>query len=89
MKIYEEYAQKNAIEYIPSYTNFITYKLPADYISAQVAQELLEKGIIIRDLTSYGLNAIRITIGRANQNKRVLTVLDEVLKSLKTAKVYD
>ena len=89
MKVYEEYAQKNDIEYIPSYTNFITYKLSADYISAQVAQELLEKGIIIRDLTSYGLNAIRITIGRANQNKRVISVLDEVLKSLKTAKVYD
>jgi histidinol-phosphate aminotransferase len=54
-----------------------------------VAQALLEKGIIIRDLTSYGLNAIRITIGRADQNQKVLSALDEVLKSLKTAKVYD
>jgi histidinol-phosphate aminotransferase len=89
MAQYEAYAQANAIEYIPSYTNFITYKLPAEYISAQVAQELLEKGIIIRDLTSYGLNAIRITIGRVEQNKRVLSVLDEVLKRLKVAKVYD
>jgi histidinol-phosphate aminotransferase len=89
MALYEAYAEKNGIEYIPSYTNFITYKLPIEYISAQVAQALLEKGIIIRDLTSYGLNAIRITIGRADQNQKVLSALDEVLKSLKTAKVYD
>jgi len=89
MKQYEAYAKSNNIEYIPSYTNFITYKLPLEYISAQVAQALLEKGIIIRDLTSYGLNAIRITIGRADQNQKVLSALDEVLKSLKTAKVYD
>lgn len=89
MKQYEAYAKSNNIEYIPSYTNFITYKLPLAYISAQVAQALLEKGIIIRDLTSYGLNAIRITIGRADQNQKVLNALDEVLNSLKTAKVYD
>ncbi len=89
MKQYEAYAKSHGIEYIPSYTNFITYKLPLEYISAQVAQALLEKGIIIRDLTSYGLNAIRITIGRKEQNQKVLSVLDEVLKSLKTAKVYD
>jgi histidinol-phosphate aminotransferase len=89
MKQYEAYAKSNNIEYIPSYTNFITYKLPLEYISAQVAQALLEKGIIIRDLTSYGLNAIRITIGRADQNQKVLNALDEVLNSLKTAKVYD
>lgn len=86
---YEDFAKENGIEFIPSYTNFITLKLPVEYISAQVAQELLEKGIIIRDLTSYGLNAIRITIGKKEQNEKVLAVLDEVLKSLKVAKVYD
>ncbi len=89
MALYETYAKQNNIEYIPSYTNFITLKLSNEYISAQVAQELLERGIIIRDLTSYGLNAIRITIGTTNQNKKVLSNLDDVLKSLKTAKVFD
>ncbi|WP_419770706.1 MAG: histidinol-phosphate transaminase [Candidatus Marinarcus sp.] len=86
---YETYAQTKGLEYIKSYTNFITLKLPADYISAQVAQELLERGIIIRDLTGYGLNAIRITIGREDQNSIVIEKLDEVLESLKTVKVYD
>lgn len=89
MKVYEQFAQDNAIEYIPSYTNFITLKLSNEYISAKVAQELLENGIIIRDLTSYALNAIRITIGTKQQNKRVLLLLKEVLKNQKDIKVFD
>lgn len=89
MSAYETYAKEKGLDYIPSYTNFITLKLPAEYISAQVAQELLEKGIIIRDLTSYGLNAIRITIGRKEQNQRVIALLDEVLNNLSKAKVFD
>ena len=36
--------------------------------STQLANELLKKGIIIRDLKSYGLNAIRITIGLKEEN---------------------
>lgn len=89
MKTYETYAKQKGLEYIESYTNFITLKLPIKYISAQVAQELLEKGVIVRDLTAYGLNAIRITIGTHEQNKKVLAQLDDVLSSLENSKVYD
>jgi histidinol-phosphate aminotransferase len=89
MKQYEVYAKQKGLEYIESYTNFITIKLPLEYISAQVAQLLLEKGVIIRDLTSYGLNAIRITIGTATQNEKVLKLLDETLSSLQNCKEYD
>ncbi len=35
--------------------------------------------IIIRDLTSYGMNAIRITIGTNEQNSKFFEKLDEVL----------
>lgn len=83
MKKYEEYATKKGFEYIPSYTNFITIKLGDKYLSKEVAQKLLEKGMIIRDLTSYNQNAIRITIGRPEQNKRFFELLDEVLENLK------
>ena len=83
MKNYEEYAKSKGFDYIDSYTNFITLKLGEKYSSKEVAQELLEKGVIVRDLTSYGVNAIRITIGTAEQNSRVFTILDEVLETLK------
>ncbi len=81
MSRYEEYVQKKGFSYIPSYTNFITIKFDNKFLSSEVAQALLQKGIIIRDLSSYGLNAIRITIGTRNQNTKVFTLLDEVLLS--------
>ena len=82
MTRYEEYATEKGFSYIPSYTNFITLKFDDKFISAQVAQALLERGVIVRDLTGYGVNAIRITIGTNAQNTKVFEVLNEVLTSL-------
>lgn len=79
MKRYEEYTSKKGFSFIPSYTNFITIKFDNKFLSNEVSQALLQRGIIIRDLSSYGLNAIRITIGSSIQNSKVFKVLDEVL----------
>jgi histidinol-phosphate aminotransferase len=81
MSRYEKWAKEHGLEFIPSYTNFITIKL-GDYDSSVVAKELLQIGIIVRDLASYGLNAIRITIGKKEQNKIVLERLSEILKTV-------
>ena len=83
MTRYEEYAKAKGFEYIPSYTNFITIKFGDKFVSKEVAQKLLEVGVIVRDLTGYGQNAIRITIGRNEQNTKVFEQLDEVLENLK------
>ena len=82
MKRYEKYCLDNGFEFIPSYTNFITI-LFKNFISKDIAQKLLERGMIIRDLTSYGLNAIRITIGTTTQNTKFFKLLTEVLEELK------
>ncbi|MEA1914478.1 MAG: histidinol-phosphate transaminase [Campylobacterota bacterium] len=82
MQRYEEYCTQKGFEYIPSYTNFITIKL-GDYISKQIAQSLLEQGVIVRDMTGYGFNAIRITIGTHEQNTAVFNVLNKVLSEYK------
>jgi len=82
MKRYEKYALKNNLEYIPSYTNFITI-YTGEKISKEIAQQLLEQGIIVRDMTGYGQNAIRITIGRKKQNTKVLSALDILLDTKK------
>ena len=83
MKRYEEYAVRKGFSYIDSYTNFITLKLEDKFISKDVALELLQRGVIVRDLAGYGVNAIRITIGTNEQNTKVFKVLDEVLEILK------
>ena len=83
MTRYEDYATSRGFEFIPSYTNFITIKFADKFVSKVVAQKLLERGVIVRDLTSYGQNAIRFTIGRNEQNTKVFEQLDEVLEKLK------
>jgi histidinol-phosphate aminotransferase len=78
MSLYENWAKDKNFKYINSYTNFITIYLDG-YSSKDISQKLLQKGIIVRDMTGYGLNAIRITIGTSKQNKTVLRVLNKFL----------
>ena len=78
MKRYEELASKLDIEYIPSYTNFITFLLKIDKNSSEISNSLLKKGIIIRDLKSYGLNAMRITIGKKDENDKFFEEFSQI-----------
>ncbi len=73
---YEEFADKKGLKYIDSYTNFIFIYMETN--SKELCEKLLKKGLIVRDMTSYGLNAIRITIGTKKQNDTVLEVLDKL-----------
>jgi histidinol-phosphate aminotransferase len=79
IKRYEDFAERNGIGYIDSYTNFITYLFDEPLNSTEIANRLLEKGVIIRDLASYGMNAIRITVGTAEQNDIFFEKFIEVL----------
>jgi histidinol-phosphate aminotransferase len=76
---YEHFAKEKGFEYIESYTNFITYLFPEDLDATQISDRLLKKGIIIRNLTSYGMNAIRITIGTEKQNDSFFKNFIEVI----------
>jgi len=68
IKRYEAFANEQGIEYIDSYTNFITYLFDESMDSTKIADALLKRGVIIRNLASYGMNAIRITVGTEKQN---------------------
>ena len=68
IKRYETFAKENGFEYIESYTNFITYLFEENMDSTKITDDLLKRGVIIRNLASYGLNAMRITIGTEKQN---------------------
>ena len=77
---YEAYAREHGFDFIESYTNFITWNFGGELNSSDLAQALLERGVIVRDLASYGLNALRITVGTSVQNDRLFAVMDEVLR---------
>jgi len=76
---YEDFAREHGFSYIESYTNFITYLFDDSIDSTKVADTLLKEGVIIRNLASYKMNAVRITIGTKEQNDRLFEVLRKVL----------
>ncbi|MDA3946397.1 MAG: histidinol-phosphate transaminase [Helicobacteraceae bacterium] len=79
MERYNDFAAKHNIEVIESFTNFITLVFDAERSASNLAQELLERGMIVRDLKGYGLNAIRVTIGTPAQNDRFFELADSLL----------
>jgi len=79
IKRYEAFAKENRFAYIDSYTNFITYLFPDTMDSTQISDALLKRGVIIRNLASYGMNAVRITIGTVRQNDIFFKHFSEVI----------
>ncbi|MDD2383240.1 MAG: histidinol-phosphate transaminase [Sulfurospirillaceae bacterium] len=80
MKRYEQFAKELGFKTIESYTNFIVLEFDASKNSGEIAQKLMEKGIIVRNLGSYGMNAIRITIGTPEQNSRFFELFTTIYK---------
>ncbi len=76
---YESFAKTHGFSYIESYTNFITYLFPEGMDATTIADALLQRGVIIRNLASYGMNAIRITVGTARQNDVFFKHFSEVI----------
>ena len=79
MKRYEEYAKEKKIDIIESYTNFVTLCLGETHNSTQFADALLQRGMIVRDLSGYGMNAVRVTVGTPEQNSRFFELSSELL----------
>jgi len=79
MKRYEEFANKQNIAIIESYTNFVTLCLNDNQNSTQLSDALLHQGMIVRDLSGYGMNAIRVTVGKPEQNSRFFELTTALL----------
>ncbi len=79
MKRYNEFAIEKKIDIIESYTNFVTLCLNKTQNSSKLADDLLKQGMIVRDLSGYGMNAIRVTVGTAVQNDRFFELVSELI----------
>ena len=74
----EEGASKLGLEWIPSYGNFITVRVGK---ANEVFRRLLKRGVIVRPVAGYQLpEHLRITIGTAQENERLLSALAASLK---------
>jgi len=76
--------RKLGVEYIPSYGNFISFRVKGEAANTQkVYQRLLQQGIIIRPLGIYEMpHHLRVTVGLESQNKRFLEALELTLSEL-------
>ncbi len=66
------------LSYIPSYANFVSFKVPN---AAAVNQALLKQGVIVRPVANYQMpDYLRVSIGLFNENARFLHVLEKILQ---------
>ncbi|MGP5201660.1 histidinol-phosphate transaminase [Psychrobacter aquimaris] len=69
--------------FIKSHANFIMVEIAVemeDITAASIHQALLEQGVIVRPLEGYGLpNWLRITVGVAEDNMRLIDTLRSIL----------
>ncbi len=65
------------LAFVPSHANFIMVEMED---AAAINQALLEQGVIVRPLIGYGLhNWLRITVGLAEDNTRLIDTLRSIL----------
>lgn len=65
----------------PSQTNFLLAGFGEEEAATAVEVGLLQRGVVVRPMAGYGLpQCLRITVGTADENRRLLQALDEVLK---------
>ena len=83
MRWLEKQFDASGLGFIKSHANFIMVEIEVemeDITAASIHQALLEQGVIVRPLEGYGLpNWLRITVGIAEDNMRLIDTLRSIL----------
>ena len=75
--LYDEFTSLG-IKYAPSRANFILVDIGRN--AADIYQRLLKEGVIVRPMTSFGMeSALRISIGTPEENRRLMKGMRKVL----------
>jgi histidinol-phosphate aminotransferase len=75
--LYDEF-KTMGIRYVPARANFIL--VDAGRSATEIFQKLLHHGVIVRPLTSFGMEtALRITVGTPEENRKLVKALRLVL----------
>lgn len=72
------------LKYVPSRANFILVDVGRS--AHEVYQRLLREGVIVRPMTSFGMEtALRITVGTPEENRRLVKALRKCLEEVRSA----
>ncbi len=81
--LYDEFTALG-IKYVLSRANFILVDVGRS--AHDVYQRLLREGVIVRPMTSFGMEtALRITVGTPEENRRLIKALRKVLEEVRSA----
>jgi len=70
------------VKYVPSRANFILVDVGRS--GSDVFQRLLKEGVIVRPMSSFGMETtLRVTIGTPEENRRLVKALKKVLGEVK------
>ena len=77
-KWFESELKRLNIKFLPSYANF-SFIVSTELFANKISENLLKNGIIIRKLNSYNLpHCLRITIGKIEDMKKVVNILEKI-----------
>jgi histidinol-phosphate aminotransferase len=75
--LYEEF-QALGLRYVPSRANFVLVDVGRS--AAAIYQKLLREGVIVRPMTSFGMETtLRVSVGTPEENRRLVKALHNVL----------
>ncbi len=68
---------KLGLKYIPSYGNFVSFKVKN---TSQVNQKLLQNGVIVRPIANYEMpDYLRVSVGLFGENVKFLEILENII----------
>ena len=83
--IIENNLKQMNVNFIKSSTNFITLIFESDFQALTFTKLMLQNGIIVRHLDSFGLaECVRVTVGTSEENKVYIKILQKIIN-----KVYE
>ena len=69
--------RKLGLEFIPSFGNFVSFKIDN---AARIYRRMLELGVIVRPIASYAMpDYLRVSIGLETENEKFLSALQQAL----------
>ncbi len=80
-RIMRELAGVPGMTVFPSDANFVLFTPPSPHDAKRIWQALLDRGVLVRDLTAVVPNALRVTAGSPHEVDLFLTSLHEVLSA--------
>ena len=80
-RLMSELRKRRNVEAFPSTANFILIRTARP--ARELFNALLAQGILVRDVSSYPMleRALRVTVGRPDENDRFLQALDRALEN--------